>query len=267
MKKQVVLHRNGPFGKLMYLLFVLFLVNLAPADTLEMKNGTILNGTYMGGTQHTVRFQTGNGLQALSAADVLALTFTSASQPQQTKPVPAPPAAPAAPAPAPAAPKPASVTIPAGTFLLVATTSPLNSKSPSGQRFSTKLAQNLFEGGTLIAPKGTLVYGRVGKASQAGRMAGSSELELYLTDIELNGRSYPLMTTNFKEKGKSSFHKTARNTGLGALIGHAVDDDGGGKTGALIGLGVSALRSGEAITIKPGTVLEFRMTQPLTVTP
>ena len=42
----------------------------------------------------------------------------------------------------------------------------------------------------MIAPRGTTVYGRLAQAS-AGRMSGSSELTLELTDIVIDGTAYP----------------------------------------------------------------------------
>ena len=75
------------------------------------------------------------------------------------------------------------------------------------------------------------------------------------------------MTTSFADVGKSSFRKTARNAGLGAAIGAAVDDDDGAAKGAAIGAAVSVIRKGDSITVPTDAVLEFRLTAPLTVTP
>ena len=125
----------------------------------------------------------------------------------------------------------------------------------------------MMAGSVVVAPKGATVYGQVGKTARARRMSGKSELELYLTEIEINGVRYPLMTTNFAQAGKSSFRKTARNVGVGALIGAAADDSDGARKGAAIGLGVSAIRKGDSVVVPAGAMLEFRMTQPLTITP
>ncbi len=53
----------------------------------------------------------------------------------------------------------------------------------------------------------------------------------------------------------------------GKLIGGAFGDSKDAKKGAAIGVGVSVLRKGDSITVPPGAMLEFRMTQPLTITP
>ena len=65
----------------------------ARADILELKNGSVLNGKYSGGTAGTVRFDAGAGMQVIETSQVIALTFTTPA---------AASAAPAAYAPAPA---------------------------------------------------------------------------------------------------------------------------------------------------------------------
>jgi hypothetical protein len=150
---------------------------------------------------------------------------------------------------------------------MISTTSQVSSQDQAGRRFTAKLAANLMANGIVAAPAGTTVYGRVTKSGQAGRLVGRSELELNLTEINIGGKMYPLMTTNFEEAGQRSFRKTARNAGLGALIGGAFGDSKDAKKGAAIGLGVSVLRKGDSVVVPVGATLEFRMTQPLTIKP
>ena len=49
----------------------------ARAGVLELQNGPVLNGTYLGGTAGTVRFQTAKGTVLIPRDQALALTFTS----------------------------------------------------------------------------------------------------------------------------------------------------------------------------------------------
>ena len=91
------------------------LAQMANADVLELKNGQVLTGKYVGGTAGTIRFETGAGVQVIEASQALALTFTesgAASTPASA------PVAPAVAVPTPAT-APGSVTIPSGTMLLV----------------------------------------------------------------------------------------------------------------------------------------------------
>jgi len=82
------------------------------------------------------------------------------------------------------------VTIPAGTRVLIRTIDALDSsKQKAGYRFTATLETNLQEEDVVVAPRGTTVYGRLAEASSAGRMAGSSQLTLELTDIVINART------------------------------------------------------------------------------
>ena len=72
------------------------------------------------------------------------------------------------PAPAAAAAAPSSVTVNAGTALLVRMVDPVSSKDPQGKRFTTTLETDLVVNGTMVAKAGTKVYGRVQSAKQAG---------------------------------------------------------------------------------------------------
>lgn len=47
----------------------------ALADTLETRDGRVIKGRYMGGTQRTVRFEGRRGLEVFTMAEIAALTF------------------------------------------------------------------------------------------------------------------------------------------------------------------------------------------------
>src|SRR5437667_10831547 len=69
----------------------LFFVSLAAADTLELKSGRVVQGKYLGGTQHILRFEVNGEVQTFSTNDIDALTFNnrSSSSATQTLDVPA----------------------------------------------------------------------------------------------------------------------------------------------------------------------------------
>src|SRR5437899_11662214 len=80
-------------------------VTIAAADTLELKDGRVLEGRYLGGTQAVLRFQVEGNIQTFNVNDVVALTFThnsGAAAPPPSDPAPAP-APPTSLAPAPVA--------------------------------------------------------------------------------------------------------------------------------------------------------------------
>src|ERR1700720_4244812 len=72
----------------------LLFVTIAAADTLELKDGRVLQGRYLGGTQAVLRFEVNGNIQTFSVNDVVALTFTrnsraAAAPPQPPAPAPA----------------------------------------------------------------------------------------------------------------------------------------------------------------------------------
>lgn len=266
------------------------LAGLAPvsADVLELKNGQVLNGRYVGGTAGTIRFDTGTGPQVFETSQALALTFTgSTAAPAAPTPAPAPAAAPtaaapavaatpvpppaaaAAAAPAAAAPAaaPAKVTVPAGTTLLVRLADPVSSKDPQGKRFTTTLESDLAVNGAVVAKAGTKVYGRIQAAEQAGRLRGQSTLDLRLTEIAVGPNLVPLVTSGYTRAGERSVNKAARGAAAGAAIGAIVEDDQGAGKGAAVGAVAGGLKRGETVSVNPGTLLEFKLQQPVSVTP
>ena len=91
----------------------LFFAGAAAADTLELKDGRVLQGRYLGGTQAVVRFEINGDVRTFSVNDVVGVTFTGASG-KSSAPAIAPPAdAPPADAAPQSAPPPAAAPPPA----------------------------------------------------------------------------------------------------------------------------------------------------------
>src|SRR5262249_56351303 len=59
------------------------------ADVLELKDGKVLNGKFVGGTAGTIRFETSDGVQVVETAQALALTFTGGGAVASTGTAPA----------------------------------------------------------------------------------------------------------------------------------------------------------------------------------
>lgn len=164
------------------------------------------------------------------------------------------------------------ITVPAGTRILIRTVDSIDSsKQKTGYRFAASLETNLQVDNTVIAPRGSTLYGRLAQASSAGRMSGSSNLTLELTDIVIKGTAYPLLTSAYEVKGKGEGSSTAKKvvggTGLGALIGGIAGGGKGAGIGALAGAGagtaVAAAGKGQQIQIPSETLIEFRIEQPV----
>ncbi len=233
----------------------------AQADVLELKNGKVLNGKYVGGTAGTIRFQTSDGIQAIETSQALALTFTTSAAA-----TPAQPASPGTPATtATPVSLSSSVAIPAGTTLLVRMLDGASSNDQKGKRFTTTLEGDLVVQGRLVAKAGTRIYGRVENAERAGRFAGKSVLDLRLTELTLGASFVPLVTGPYAQAGSGSMRKTAGGAAAGAAIGAIAGGGEGAGKGAAIGAVASGLKKGEAVVVPAGTLLEFQLQQPVNI--
>lgn len=258
----------------------LFFVGVAAADTLELKSGKVIQGKYLGGTQHVLRFEVNGEVQTFSTNDIVALTFTGrgGGATPMAAPAPAPAAAAPAPAPAPAAANVGpggEVTIPAGQSILVRMIDGVDSaKNHVGDIFHASLETDLNVNGTLVAHKGTDVYGRLAEAQKSGNFTGKSELQLELTRLVIDGHDYPVVSSDYTLQGKGQGSSTAKKVGVGAVAGTIIGAIAGGGKGAAIGAaaggatgaGVQVLTKGSQVKVPSETVLEFRLQQPVTVT-
>lgn len=260
------------------ILLGMLIVGAAAADTLELKSGKIIQGKYLGGTQAVLRFEVNGEIQTFSTNDVVALTFTGRSggpAPMAAAPAPAATAAPA-PAPAPAsAAAGGSVTIPAGQSLLVRMIDGVDSsKNHVGDVFHASLETDLTIGNTIVARKGTDVYGRLANAEKSGTFSGKSELQLELTRLVIDGKDYTVVSSDYTLQGKGQGSSTAKKVGGGAVAGAIIGAIAGGGKGAAIGAaagsaagaGVQVLTKGAQVKVPSETLLEFRLQQPVTVT-
>jgi hypothetical protein len=253
----------------------LFFVAIAAADTLELKDGRVLQGRYLGGTQAVLRFEVDGNIQTFGVNDIVALTFTHGGGGSAS----VAPARSLAPTPAPVAQaQPVSaggtVTIPAGQPILVRMIDSVDSsKNHVGDIFHASIETDLTVNGALVARKGTDVYGRLAEAKEAGHIAGSSELQLELTRMVIDGRDYPVVSSDYTLQGKGRGKNTAEKVGGGAALGAIIGAIAGGGKGAAIGAGVGAgaggavqvLTRGQQVKVPSETLLEFRLQQPATV--
>ena len=173
----------------------------------------------------------------------------------------------AAPAPeAKAPPKPKTATAPSGTRLVIRMSESIDTRRHSaGHRFRAQLESALTVNGTTIAPRGTMVYGRIAQAKSGGRAVGSSELAIEFTDIMLNDQMYEIATDGLKAQTGNEAGRTAGRTARAAALGGLYGGSSSAKKGAKVGLGASILTSGSSINIPAGTLVETNLRTPLTV--
>jgi hypothetical protein len=259
-----------------------FFVGFAAADTLELKDGRVVQGKYLGGTQAVLRFEVNGEVQAFNTNDIVALTFTGrsgSSAPAAVSVAPAPASAPLAPAnslaSAPAdAVSGGQITIPAGQSLLVRMIDGVDSsKNHVGDVFHASLETDLTIGNSVVARKGTDVYGRLANAEKSGTFSGKSELQLELTRLVIDGKDYPVVSSDYTLRGKGQGASTAKKVGGVAAAGAIIGAIAGGGKGAAIGAaaggaagaGVQVLTKGAQVKVPSETLLEFRLQQPATV--
>lgn len=263
------------------LVCALLLASSATADTIELRDGQIFIGQFMGGTQNNVRFLVNGEIKVIPVSEILAITFGPSAAPAPRAPAPAEPSAPVA-TPraegvgqaAPAyrvADRPMTLTLPAGTSIRISMIDSVDSsRNRVGDRFRASLDADLVADGILVAPRGADVYGRLIEVREAGRLTGRSELALELTDILIEQELQAIRTGEYEVAGEGRGGETARRVGIGAAAGAAIGAVAGGGKGAAIGAGVGAgagtalqvLTRGEEVRIPSETRLEFRLAEP-----
>ncbi|GAC1615845.1 MAG: hypothetical protein PVS2B2_21860 [Candidatus Acidiferrum sp.] len=248
------------------------------ADTLELKDGRVLQGKYLGGTQAVLRFEINGEVQTFHATEVVALTFTGRNMDAMGPAAPA--IAPeremvhslaATPAPQPGGP----ITLPANQPLLVRMIDGVDSsKNHVGDMFHASLEADLVVDNLVVARKGSDVYGRLESVKEAGHISGGSELQLELTRIVIDDKDFPLVSSDYNLQGKGRGTDTAKKVGGGAVVGAIIGAIAGGGKGAAIGAGVGSaagagvqvITKGQQVKVPSETLLEFRLQQPATVT-
>jgi hypothetical protein len=265
------------------------------ADTLELKDGRVLQGRYVGGTQAILRFEVNGDVQTFPTHDIVALTFTRGSGRGAAEPPPPPPPPnnPPSDNPPPDNPPPnnppddrgashgsayngGDFTLPAGQPIMVRMIDGVDSsKNHVGDIFHASLETDLNVNGVLVARRGSDVYGRLASADEGGKFSGKSELQLELTRLVIDGKDYPLVSSDYNLQGKGRGGDTAKKVGGGAALGAIIGGIAAGAKGAAIGAaagggagaGVQILTKGQQVKVPSETLLEFRLQQPTTVTP
>lgn len=245
--------------------------SIAWSDSLELKNGSLIKGKFMGGTENEIDFQVGSTVQKYSVADVASLKF----DPVQT--TSAPQKGPDG--PLPDEPKPtettANVTIPSGTHIFIRTIDSIDStQNQPGDRFMASLEEPLVAGGDVVVSTEAYVYGRLAESKESGTFTGRSQLRLELTGIVVNGQTVPIVTGDYELTGRSRGASTAKRTIGGAALGSLIGAVAGGGEGAAIGAGAGAavgagsetVTKGDQVRVPSETLLDFTLVQDVAIT-
>ena len=221
------------------------------ADTLELADGSILEGDFVGSSNGVIMFNTGDGIEAFPEDQVAGMYFSSGAQNAVAQA---------------AAPQRPITTVPVGTRLVIRTVEDVNSRQHKvGHRFRGQLENAIAVDGVTVAPRGTFVHGVVASSSQAGNLAGSSSLSMEFTDLMINDDLYPIATTALQSQTAPEAGRTLGRTARAAALGGLIDGKSGARTGMKVGAGVSLLTSGSSINVPRGTLLETTLRTPLVI--
>jgi hypothetical protein len=264
------------------------LTSLAAGDTLTLRNGQSVEGTFLGGTARQVRIEVRGEVQTFDVGQVQSVFFAdpAPAQAQRDPPPVAQTQAPRIPSP-PARdermdgrvdgrvddqrPMADHVTIPADTAITVRMVDSVNSEtSRTGQTFMASLDEPVVVDGNPVIPRGADVMTKLVYDQNAGKLTGRTVLTLVLVSVKANGQWVDMTSYDVRTESSSQGAKSAKVVGggavLGALIGGIV---GGGKgaaigagSGAAVGTGAAVATSGEKVTIPSETRLTFRLQNP-----
>ncbi len=172
-------------------------------------------------------------------------------------------------------PVPASLTIPAGTYLTVRINQMLSSeKNQVGDPFAATLIKPLVVNGVVIAEPGQTIGGHVAEVQKAGHVSGLARLGVALTDLALvDGQQLPIKTSLVSRTGPGRGGEEAGTivgtTALGAAVGAAAAWGRGAAIGAgaglVVGLAGVLVTHGHPSILYPEQMLTFRIEAPVTI--
>jgi len=269
------------------------------ADTLTLRSGQVIRGTFLGGTARTIKMEVSDNIQTFDVTDIATLEFTAGAPPSasagpppqdaQNAPPPPPPqqdAPPAAAAPPPppeqdasnVAPPPAQntaglgVDLPAGTNIVVRMIDGIDSeKSSVGQSFRASLDQPVMVNGQTIILRGADATVKLVDDKESGKLTGRTELTLSLQSVNVNGQMIDLNTQSVTRSSDSRGSRTAKLAGGGAALGAIIGAIAGGGKGAAIGAGAGAAAGtgaevatkGQKVHVPSETRLTFVLDAPI----
>ena len=201
--------------------FTLFAISVT-ADTITLRDGRRVTGSYLGGDARSVRMAVGDRVENYPVADITSIAFDNA--------------APAAPAPAAAAPRSSGsntasntasndgATIPSGTVLTIRMVDSVDSERDTvGKTFRASLDEPVLDArGSTIVARGADVVVKLVDDKQSGRVTGRTELTLDLVSFRVNGRDVDIDTVSVTQASESRTGRSGKMIGGGAALGAVI---------------------------------------------
>lgn len=261
-------------------------------DTVTLKDGRVIQGTYLGGSPRQVRIEIGDQIQTLDVMDIARIEFGRTARQADVEPPPPPPPPPP-PVQQPQPPQQPQIMQPdpeqaataasrpgggydllSGTNLVVRMIDGVDSETNRvGQTFAASLDQPVLDpsGQNVLIPRGADVVIKLVDAKESGTFTGRAGLTLNLQSVNVNGRLVQVNTQSISRVSSSQGTSTAKRGAAGAVIGASLGAIfGGGKgaaTGAAVGgaagAGTQVITKGQKLKIPSETRLTFVLDTPV----
>lgn len=262
------------------LTMLLLLAGASYADTVTLRDGRTVLGSFLGGDARTVRFAVGDRVETYSIGDVTNISFDGGStssaapaeQPRVFRPEPRGSDAPRLTRRDDAPPPPAGQQmIPNGTVLTIRMVDSVDSQRDTlGMTYKASLDEPVMDpNGNTLVPRGANVVVKLVDDQQSGKIEGRTVLTLDLVSLNINGRDVEIDTTSVKEQSGSRGARSGKVIGGTAALGAIIGAIAGGGKGAAIGAGAGAgvgtaaevATKGQRVHIPSETRLTFTLQQ------
>jgi len=262
-------------------------IALLSADTLYLRDGRTIQGTFIGGNSRDIRFlEQGRSTQRYPISSVRNVIFGDGSastssnssifgnpndsrdrndsryrnnDPQYRDNA--------------SRARTASIVIPANATVTVRMIDSIDSDANSaGQTFRASLDEPIIVNGRTVADRGADATVKIVRVQQGGKITGQEEVTAVLNDVMINGRRYTVnsgdATVASNAKGSQSAKVIGGTAVVGAIIGAIAGGGKGAAIGAAAGAGtgaaIQAIR-GQRVQIPSESKLDFTLNDPVYV--
>lgn len=168
----------------------------ARADMLVLKDGRVVEGRFVAGSESFIQFRTESGIESFPLDIVSSIHLKSDGDTTLSHTAGASGAA-RSPTSETALLPAGAVLVPAGTTLWLRFDSEISSSSEdAGDSFDAKLDSDLVADGRLAAARGSVVRGQIAEV-RGGKKLGAQYLKVKLLNLTVGNRKIPLVTANF----------------------------------------------------------------------
>jgi hypothetical protein len=258
---------------------------LCVADTITLRNGGVVEGTYLGGDARRVKVAIGDRVESYGVDEIRSIHFGSNTAQRPGEPTTLPSGLERRPEPSGPPPQPqarndnlsprydnppprydnppprydnprasqAGVLVPAGTALVVRLIDPVDSETDRmGQTYRASIDEPVLDAnGNTVIPRGADVVAKLVEDKQSGKLQGKTILTLDLLQVQVNGRMLDVDTGEVTQSSASRGARTGKVVGgataLGAIIGAIA---GGGKGAAIGAASGAAVGTGAQVLTK-----------------